>query len=158
GDSWNWVTSSPTPNSGTKAHQSNIAAGVHEHSFNWATTAMNVVAGDTLYAYVYLDPANPPTEVMVSWLGDNWEHRAYWGADQIRHGPATPASRYKAGALPATGQWVRLEVPAKAVGLEGQAIKGMSFGLYGGRATWDNIGRIAAASSTSGSGTSSSGS
>jgi len=31
------------------------------------------------------------------------------------------------GALPAAGQWVRLEVPASQVGLESTAIKGMGF-------------------------------
>ena len=44
------------------------------------------------------------------------------------------------GPLPATGQWVRLEVPASAVGLEGAAISGMAFTLFDGRATWDTTG------------------
>jgi hypothetical protein len=44
------------------------------------------------------------------------------------------------GALPATGQWVKLAVPASAVGLEGKSVSGMGFTLYGGRATWDDIG------------------
>jgi hypothetical protein len=45
------------------------------------------------------------------------------------------------GAIPAAGQWVRLEVPASQVGLEGRTIKGMAFSLYGGRATWDEAGK-----------------
>ena len=44
------------------------------------------------------------------------------------------------GPLPATGQWVRLEVPASEVGLEGAAISGMAFTLFDGRATWDTTG------------------
>ena len=45
------------------------------------------------------------------------------------------------GALPAAGQWVRLEVPAALVGLEGRTLSGMAFTLYGGRATWDYAGK-----------------
>ncbi len=148
GDTWNWVTASPAPYSGTKAHQSALANGLHEHSFNWASATMPVAAGDVLYAYIYLDPANPPTEIMISWLADNWEHRAYWGANSINYGKDGTASRRKAGDLPATGKWVRLEVPASQVGLEGKTVKGMSFALFGGRATWDYIGREAAGSTT----------
>ena len=35
------------------------------------------------------------------------------------------------GELPPAGQWVRLEVPAKDVGLDGRVIRGMSFTLFG---------------------------
>ena len=97
---------------------------------------MAVAAGDVLYAYIYLDPANPPSEIMISWLSDNWEHRAYWGANSINYGKDGTASRRRVGNLPATGQWVRLEVPASQVGLEGHYVKGMGFALFGGRATF----------------------
>ena len=45
------------------------------------------------------------------------------------------------GALPTTGQWVRLAVPAAQVGLEGRTLNGMAYTLYGGRATWDYAGK-----------------
>ena len=50
------------------------------------------------------------------------------------------------GPLPAAGGWVKLEVPASAVGLEGKAAHGMAFTLYGGRAAWDKAGKTSAAS------------
>ncbi|HTL67392.1 MAG TPA: S8 family serine peptidase [Lacunisphaera sp.] len=141
GDVWNWITASPAPYSGTKAHQSAIVAGYHDHTFHSASATMTVAAGDTLILYVYVDPANPPQEIMVSWFAGNWEHRAYWGANLISYGNNGTASRWSMGALPATGQWVRLEVPASAVGLEGATINSMSFSLYDGRVTWDAAGR-----------------
>ena len=78
GDSWNWVSANPAPYSGSLAHQSIVAAGLHGHSFNWASTPLAVNAGDTLYTYVYLDPANPPAEIMLSWCttAGEWEHRS----------------------------------------------------------------------------------
>ena len=101
--------------------------------------------GDTLFAYVYLDPANPPSEVMLQWNDGSWEHRAYWGANLITWGTDGTVSRRYMGPLPATGQWVRLAVPASQVGLEGHTLNGMAYTLYNGRATWDYAGKTAAA-------------
>jgi hypothetical protein len=145
GDAWNWISSNPAPYSGTLANQSTVAAGLHQHFFTAASQTLTVNTGDVLYAYVYLDPANPPTEVMLQWNDGSWEHRAYWGADSIAYGAgAQGASHLSMGALPATGQWVLLSVPAGRVGLEGSTLNGMSFSQFGGRATWDNAGKSAA--------------
>ncbi len=140
GDSWNWVTSNPTPELGTKAHQSNIAAGEHQHFFSGATATLSVVTGDTLYSYIYIDPANPPSTVMLQWNDESgsWNHRAYWGPNNTGWGP--PAYQVSSS-IPASGTWVRLEVPASAVALEGHTLNGMAFTLAGGRATWDNAGK-----------------
>jgi YD repeat-containing protein len=143
GDSWTWVSSNPSPYSGAVSHQSNIAAGEHQHFFYGATQTLQVNAGDRLYAYVYLDPANTPSEVMLQWNdGSGWEHRAYWGANNITWGTNGTASRRYMGPLPQAGGWVRLEVPASAVGLEGKTVNGMAFTLYDGRATWDKAGKV----------------
>ncbi|HYO63781.1 MAG TPA: Calx-beta domain-containing protein [Pyrinomonadaceae bacterium] len=140
-ENWTWTESDPTPVSGTYAHQSPLVADVHQHYFTGATETLKVNAGDTLYAYVYLDPANPPSEVMLQWFDGNWEHRAYWGANLLPWGVNGTTSRRYMGALPAAGQWVRLEVPASLVGLEGRTLDGMAFALHGGMATWDDAGK-----------------
>ncbi len=147
GDAWTWTSTSPAPYSGAVAHQSNIKRALHEHSFNWASERLAIAPGDKLFAYVYLDPANLPAEIMLSWAADNWEHRAYWGADSINYGKKNTPGRYYAGPLPAAGQWVRLEVPASAVALEGASIQGMTFSLYNGGATWDKTGKASVSSS-----------
>src|SRR5262249_45701312 len=63
-DNWTWVSSNPTPYSAALAHQSVIASGTHQHYFYNATATLAVALGDTLFTYVYLDPANPPSELM----------------------------------------------------------------------------------------------
>ncbi len=136
GDAWNWVSSDPTPYSGALAHQSGITAGFHQHYFYGASATLAVV-GDTLFTYVYLDPANPPSEVMLQWNDGSWEHRAYWGANVVPFGTDGSSSRRYMGTLPANGQWVRLAVPAADLDLEGRTLNGMAFSLYGGRATFD---------------------
>jgi uncharacterized repeat protein (TIGR01451 family) len=144
GDAWNWVSSNPTPFSGTLAHQSLISPGLHQHVFKYSPTTFPINVGDVLVTYVYLDPANLPSEVMLEWqTNGSFEHRAYWGANSVNLGTDGTVSRHYMGPLPAVGQWVRLEVPANTVGLEGSALTGMAFTLYGGRATWDASGKAA---------------
>ena len=101
-EAWTWVASNPTPFSGTKAHRSPLRSGEHQHYFYNATTTLSVGVGDSLFAYVYLDPVTPPSEVMLQWYdGTSW-NRAYWGANQIAWGTNGTASLRFIGALPPT--------------------------------------------------------
>ncbi|HSS18884.1 MAG TPA: RHS repeat-associated core domain-containing protein [Pyrinomonadaceae bacterium] len=137
-EGWNWASFNPAPSAGSLEHQSISFAGVHQHFFTGATNTLKVAAGDSLFAYVYIDPQSLPSEVMLQWFdaATGWEHRAYWGQDKI----TTFGSRVYRGALPAAGSWQRLEVPAAALGLEGATITGMAFTLFDGRASWDRAG------------------
>ena len=143
GDSWDWVTSNVF--FGTQAHVSALADGEHQHWFEGASQPMTVAGTDTLFAMVYLDPDNPPHEVMLQWhvLPDTW-CRAYWGDNLINWGTDGTPDRQNIGHLPPAGEWVRLEVPASdlALGTGGQpsSVDGMAFTLYGGTAIWDYAG------------------
>ena len=121
------------------AHVSPVIAGFHQHYFYGATATLSVNPGEVLFQTIYLDPLTMPREVMLQWKDGNWEHRAYWGEDLIDLG----TGRVYMGPLPASGQWVRLEVPASLVGLEGHVLNGLAFSLYDGRATWDHAGKAA---------------
>ncbi len=114
-----------------------------QHSFRGANRKFTLAAGDRLFAYVWLDPAAPPETLMLQWNDGNWEHRAFWGEDKINFGGIgkdTPGHK-PMGALPATGEWVRLEVTPADVGLEpGSVLNGMAFVQHGGTAYWDVAG------------------
>lgn len=98
------------------------------------------------YAWINLDSAYPPAEIMLQFYvmqsngSATWDHRAYWGANNLNYGVNGSISRTNMGALPSAGEWVRLEVPASAVGLEGRIVEGIAFTLWGGRAAWDSAG------------------
>jgi hypothetical protein len=141
GETWNWVSTDPAPLFGKLAHQSIVAAGMHQHFFQDATETLPVNPAEILFAYVYLDAAQVPSQVMLQWNDGSWEHRAYWGANNIPWGVDGTASRRFMGPLPPTGQWIRLEVPAELVGLEDREVTGMAFTLWDGRATWDRAGK-----------------
>ena len=102
-----------------------------------------VDADDRLFVHINIDPRRPPEAVMLQICSTNWEHRAYWGSDAIRFGRDSEAlSAYlPMGALPKTGEWVRLEIYADEIGLRGgQTITGVAFTQYGGLAYWDAFG------------------
>jgi hypothetical protein len=136
GEGWNWISSSPSPFSGSLAHQSNIVSGLHNHYFQGATQTLTVNTGERLFAYVFIDPNNVPSELMLQWNDGSVWYNAYWGADNI-----TSVNRTFVGPLPASGAWVRLEVPASVLGLEGKTLSGMAFNAFGGRVTWDRAGK-----------------
>ncbi len=128
---------------GRPAHTEPASAGVHGHRFANAKTPFPVRSGEHLFVMVYIHPNQKPDALMLSWHdGKDWEHRAYWGDDRFTEGSAGTASRFRVGPVPAPGEWVRLEVPAAAVGLEGKEVKGMGFTLAGGQATWHTAGAL----------------
>lgn len=114
-----------------------------QHAFRNATRTFTLTAGDRLFAYLYIDPESPPETVMLQWNDGTWEHRAFWGADKIEFGGIgtdTPAHT-PMGALPAAGEWVRLEVDPGDVGLEpGSVLNGIAFAQFGGTVYWDVAG------------------
>ena len=38
-----------------------------------------VGVGDMLFAHVYLDPHNPPRQIMLRWQSQSFDHGAFWG-------------------------------------------------------------------------------
>ena len=129
---------------GSLAHRSALKAGMHQHGFTGAARPLVCGEDDVLFAMVFLDPDNPPDEIMLQWQTTEWLSPAYWGANLLageEHG--TSPRRYM-GPLPASGEWIRLSVPAREAGVGiNTPIHGMSFTLSGGRATWDYAGAAA---------------
>jgi hypothetical protein len=102
---------------------------------------LTIGEGDVLFAYVFLDPVDPPREIMLQWNSGEWKHRAYWGENLIDFGADGGPERRPMGPLPRTGQWVRLEVEAAAVGLKpGTKVTGLAITQHGGTAYWDRLG------------------
>lgn len=150
GGSWIWDTAQKAAGTQSSTDPRNNVG--HYHRFEGATTPFPIETGDTLVAYVLLDPCDPPGEVMLAFReGTSWEHRAYWGYDLLAVGTNDTESRRRMGDLPPVGEWVRLEVPAAAVGLEGRSINGIGFWLHGGRGWFDWAGK-APASAMAGAG------
>ena len=139
---WEFVTAPDPVFSGDKA-STRTAAGLSQHFFQGAKEPLVVADGQTLFAYVYLDPDNPPKEIMMQWNDGTWEHRAYWGENKIDWGKDGQVSRKHMGGLPEVDKWVRLEVPVDQVGLKpGAKINGWAFTQFDGTVYWDKAGVV----------------
>jgi len=100
-----------------------------------------VPANPTFFLHVYLDAEDPPEEVMIQLHTGAWSHRAFWGEDVIEFGAKGTPERFRAGDLPALGEWVKLEVPGEKMDLKaGDRVRGFAFTVQGGTAYFDRFG------------------
>ena len=122
--------------------------GLAQDFFTQATQPLIVGQDDKLFAYVYLDPADPPKAIMLQYHTSEWLHRANWGdEDAIPFGDKGTSKKLLLGALPKAGAWVRLEIDASKLDLKpGAKIDGMAFTQFGGTVTWDQAGIFTATS------------
>jgi serine/threonine protein kinase/formylglycine-generating enzyme required for sulfatase activity/WD40 repeat protein len=142
---WTWVTQPQHPVLSGKRAVLVEADGLSQSFFSYAPAGLRVGADARLFAYVYLDPARPPKEIMLHWNAGDWdfEHRAYWGDNLIDWGRDGSPARLRVGPLPEVGKWVRLEVEAARVGIEpGMVLRGWSFSQHGGTTYWDRAGIV----------------
>jgi hypothetical protein len=133
----------PPPAGG--GHRAPLAAGLHQHTFTRATATFTPRDNGEVFAWVYLDPGNPPRTLMLQWhTGGNWNHRAYWGANLIALGSDGTPSRLRIDdEIPTPGRWVRLGVNAASIGLGAQTeVDGIAFTLFDGRAAYGATGTV----------------
>ena len=101
--SWQFVTAPQAPVFAGNKSSVRTSKGLTQHFFTGANPGLKVGEGDHLFAYVWLDPKNPPKEIMLQFNNGTWEHRATWGEDVIPWGTAKSPSRHAAG--PLAGAW-----------------------------------------------------
>lgn len=141
--SWQWTEAPTGPVYSGRLSHTRSAKGIGQHYFAGATSGLRIGEGDRLFAYVFLDPQNPPKMIMLQFNDGSWEHRAYWGENLVSWGADGTASRLSLGPLPTVGGWVRLEVEASVVGLAaGTVIHGMAFTQAEGKVSWDKAGLV----------------
>jgi hypothetical protein len=131
--------------SGTRA-LTRRASGLAQDFFTGASHPLIFGKGDKIFAYVYLDPANPPKAIMLQYYTSEWLHRANWGdEDIISYGTKGTSQKFQVGPLPEAGKWVRLEVDADKLDLKaGAKVDGMAFTQFGGTVYWDKAGIVTA--------------
>lgn len=117
--------------------------GLAQDYYQKGAAPLVVPAGATFFVHVYIDPENPPREIMIQFHSDQWKHRALWGEDIIPFGAAGTTERHAAGALPEAGKWARLEVAAEKMGLTpGTDITGYAFTVHDGIVYFDKMGVV----------------
>ena len=143
---WKFVSAPDHPVYSGKNSSMRTGDGLTQHFFTDAKEPLVIGANDRLFAYVYLDPENPPETVQLQFNDGSWEHRAFWGADKGHGEGRNNTSNLRLGDLPESGDWVRLEVASGAVGLkEGAKLNGWAFTQFNGTVYWDKAGIVSTA-------------
>jgi hypothetical protein len=143
-----WVSTNEGPVLSGQRALKRSGKGLHQVSFADCTLPLTVSAGDRLFAYVFLDPNDPPKAIMLQFsIGGKWSARANWGDDDaIPYGKQGTPEKLLLGKLPEPGKWVRLEVEVSRLELKaGSRISGLAFTLFDGTAYWDKAGLVSTA-------------
>ena len=118
------------------------ATGIAQDFYQEGAEPIELPANAEIFAHVWLDPENPPKAVMLQFHVGGWNHRTVWGEpNAIEWGELGKPTRHHAGELPATGEWVRLAVPASAMEMAaGTKITGFALTQFDGHVRWDLVG------------------
>lgn len=145
---WKFVSGKNDPVRSGKVSRRQQSNALIQHLYQDAKDPYSVSKDSQFFAWVFLDPSNPPSAIMLQFNDGDWTHRKVWGSDKIIYGlqKKSYSGYQRAGELPATGQWVRLEATAEEVGLaEGAKLSGMAFTQFGGLVHWDDSGVVESA-------------
>ncbi len=142
---YKWVAKDAGPVFSGERSLKRSGKGLHQVFFTRSSPVQVVGTADTLFAYVFLDPKDPPKSIMLQYHTGEWSTRANWGDEEaIPYGTKGTFSKLQIGPLPAAGKWVRLEVEASKLGLHpGTKITGVAFTQFDGTAYWDKTGAVA---------------
>jgi len=140
----------PAPPFTSGGHADAPAGGRHSHSFDIALApapqppAFAVQAAERLYCWVYLEPDDPPREILLQFRvrDGNIARRAYWGWNQIAIASSDTHAGVYAGPLPEPGAWARIDVAVAALDLGGAALTGVDFMQFDGFAVFGPMGAL----------------
>jgi hypothetical protein len=139
-----WVSADEGPVFSGKRAIRRSGRGLQRVYFKEGAEPLVINPGDKFFAYVFIDPKDPPKAIMLQFYSKNWDHRANWGdSEVIPFGNKGTPEKLEMGSLPEAGKWVRLEVEAAAVGLKrGAKLSGVAFTQFDGTAYWDKAGLL----------------
>lgn len=141
----------------TRTRRFDEASAARTHSLSGALSTLTIAATDTVWAWVRIHSANKMTGLSLR-LGTGtgsdgsatYAAGVYWGAPDAMPiaAEAGGLEARRAGDLPPTDIWVRLEVPASGVwdanggSLDGFALNAVEFTQRGGQVEWGAFGTI----------------
>ena len=142
GDPIKWITAEEGPVFSGKRALKRTGKGMVQDYYAGGAAPLEVPPSGKLFAYVYLEPTDPPKAIMLQYHKGGWLHRAVWGDyEAIQFGKPDTTEKVNMGGLPNTGIWTRLEVDAEKLGFKpGDLITGLAYTQFDGTVYWDKAG------------------
>ncbi|MEC7922596.1 MAG: PQQ-binding-like beta-propeller repeat protein [Planctomycetota bacterium] len=143
---WVWARNPDPVHSGERSMMVS-GKGRLEKSFRSSTYWLLASPGDRLFAWVWIDPKDPPRVIQLKFGGEApagmFGHSVFWGDLQALGEPPPAPTPQRMGNLPAAGQWVRLEIPAERMGIKpGTELRQMAFLQVDGTVYYDKVGIV----------------
>ncbi|MDD4879803.1 MAG: hypothetical protein PHR22_05060, partial [Candidatus Omnitrophica bacterium] len=134
---WDWDTA--VKYSGEKSHTQPAAKGFTSHSYKAAP--VDVPDGYILEQYVYLDPKEPPSGIMLTFRFEAEDREGEIGLYREGEEEVFVFNEDEPviydGTLPDPGKWEKWTIDPEDLDLNGTKITGISFAAYGGKVNWD---------------------
>ena len=143
---WVWAREPDPVHSGERSMMVS-GKGRLEKSFRNSTYWLVASPGDQLFAWVWIDPKDPPRVIQLKFGGEAppgmFGHSVFWGDLQALGEPPPAPTPHRMGELPAAGQWVRLQIPAESMGIKpGTELRQMAFLQIDGTVYYDGVGIV----------------
>ncbi len=143
---WVWARKPDPVHSGERSVMVS-GKGRLEKSFRNSTYWLVASPGDQLFAWVWIDPKDPPRVIQLKFGGEappgTFAHSVFWGDLQALGEPPPSPTPQRMGNLPAAGQWVRLQIPAERMGIKpGTELRQMAFLQVDGTVYYDRVGIV----------------
>ena len=133
---WDWQSINPSAKAAdSNYHTDGDAPGSHQH---YLTGLDYTIEGDSFSSLVYLAAGTGTLQYQIQ-IDGNWDHRIHYRTNSDFDSPSTyySPSTYM-GALPATGQWLKLNVNLSEFGINvGEKVTGIAWGVHNGQAWHD---------------------
>ena len=141
---WVWARKPDPVHSGERSLML-TGNGRQERSFRNSTYWLVAAPGDQLFAWVWIDPKNPPRVIQLKFGSEAqpgmFEHSVFWGDLQALGEPPPLPTPRRLGELPPAGQWVRLQIAADSLGIKpGTVLRQMAFLQVDGTVYYDKVG------------------
>lgn len=134
---WDWDTA--VKYSGEKSHTQPAEKGLAVHSYRSAP--VDVPDGYVLEQYVYLDPKESPSGIMLTFRFEAEDREGEIGLYREGEEEVFVFNEDEPviydGTLPDPGKWEKWTIDPEDLDLNGTKITGISFAVYGGKANWD---------------------
>lgn len=128
---WVWSSDETAPGSGSVHANDPVGSQIH---YVLLATPHEVVTGENIVQYIWIDPAAPPRQVVLQYYDEDLSgaHRLSLGEDLVAFDDRAGSGFVEGGNLPERGSWQRLRIPVDDLGLAGRRIAGLGFAVESG--------------------------
>lgn len=133
-----WSTASEVQPRFGRRSLKQFSASNYQDKFENPTQPLTIPANARVSIWLRVDADEPSSALMLEVFMGRGNRRVHWGRAE-QYGKSKDDKNWM-GDIPATGQWIHLQIPAEKFDLKaGDTIRGVALAQFGGIAWWDGL-------------------